>query len=127
MNADGLGEYFASEAKTRARLGGLDCVRFAIEALYFGWGVDYREILGYHDRRSAIDRLRIAGGLEAAFTAELGEPIPPVLLLPGDLAYFPDPSIGLVMPGYCAVKVHGTIARIPLQLIYKGWRSWARQ
>lgn len=124
MNQRALSEYFNSQAGVRSNLGGLDCVRFVIEALEAGWGIDCRDVLGYHDRRSAVDRLRIAGGLEAAFTAELGEPMPPAELRPGDIAYFIDPAVGLVMPGYIAVKLRGSVGRIPLQFADKGWRLW---
>lgn len=126
MNHRAIAEYFNSQASTRSSLGDYDCVRFVIEALRVGWGVDYRAMLGYDDRRSAVDRLRLAGGLEGAFTREFGEPIAPAELLPGDVAYFEDPAVGLVMPGYIAVKLRGSIGRVPLQFASKGWRVWAR-
>jgi len=126
MDRAALSKYFEATATKPAALGGLDCVRFVIDALYVGWRVDYRDILGYQDRRTAIDRLRIAGGLEAAFTAELGDPIEAEELSPGDIAFFNDPAIGLVMPGYVAVKFHRTIGRVPLYCAAKGWRSWVQ-
>jgi hypothetical protein len=126
VNSSALSEYFITASEHPAELGRLDCVRFVVEALNAGWGIDYTAMLGYGDRRTAIDRLRLAGGLEAAFTAELGDPIYPALLEPGDFAFFPDPAVGLVMPGYCAVKVRKTIIRVPLQFIEKGWRAWVR-
>ena len=126
LDHNALSKYLADAAGRRSKLGEYDCVRFVIEALYAGWRVDYRNILGYQDRRTVIDRLRIAGGLEQAFTDELGPPVNPADLLPGDIAYFQDPAVGLVMPGYIAVKVRSTIGRVPLQFANKGWHAWVR-
>lgn len=125
MNRIALANYFEEVAATPSNLGGLDCVRFVIESIYYGWGADFRDVLGYSDRRSAVERLRIAGGLEQSFTDEFGEPVAAVNLRPGDIAYFEDPAIGLVMPGYVAVKFSRTIGRVSLQFVSKGWQ-WVR-
>lgn len=127
MDEIAIRDYFERAHGMRSALGDLDCVRFTIEGIFYGWGIDYREILGYQDRRTAIDRLRIAGGLQQAFTDELGDPVDVDELLPGDIAYFDDPAVGLVMPGYIAVKYRSTIFRAPRQFARCGWHSWVQR
>lgn len=102
---------------------------FAIESLFFGWGIDYRDVLGYRDRRSAVERLRIAGGLEEAFSDELGPLLPVSALEPGFIAYFPPPgeSVGIVMGNYIAIKHRSTIYRVDLDAAQGGWSPWAAQ
>ncbi len=124
MNAQALHEYFERTAAAPFRLGGLDCVRFVAEALHAGWGRDYRTRLGYRDRRSACVRLRASGGLRDALGTVLGAEFPPTQLRPGDVAWFEPPAtIGLVMPGYVAVKVGHTIHRADLCCAEFGWRT----
>lgn len=126
MNRNALSKYFANASDAPFVFGKLDCVRFVIEAIHVGWGKDFRDILGYSDRGSACTRLRLAGGLEQAFTDELGEPVSPVELIAGDIAYFEDPGVGLVMENYVAVKIGTTIGRVPLQFVSKGWKTWVQ-
>lgn len=124
MNSKALSQYFNECSSVKSTLGHFDCVRFVIEGILVGWEKDFTPFLGYKDRRSAVDRLRIAGGLDEAFTAEFGEPLKPTELIPGDVAYFPEAVVGLVLPDYVAVKLRGSIGRIPLRFVEKGWRLW---
>ena len=126
MNKSALSTYFADAAIADSVFGKLDCVRFVIEALYVGWGTDFRDVLGYSDRKTACARLRLSGGLEQAFTDELGDPVAPTELKTGDIAYFEDPGVGLVMDSYVAVKFGNTIGRVPLQFVSKGWKTWVQ-
>lgn len=124
MNRDALSKYFLDVHSSPTRLGGIDCVRFVIDALYIGWNIDLRPMLGYHDRRSAVDRLRIADGLRQAFIDDLGDPVSEDQLEPGDIAYFDDPCVGLVMQDYIAVKFGRTIVRAPRNFCDIGWKTW---
>ena len=126
MNQKALTKYFNATVAQPACLGRLDCVRFVAEALKAGWGIDHLDVLRYSDRRTAVKRLRELGGLENAVSSVLGEPVNPADLRPGDVAYFLEPSIGLVMPGYVAVKFRQTIVRVPLQFAARGWWTWVR-
>lgn len=125
MNITALREYLNLAAPASFRLGGLDCVRFVAEAVHAGWGRDYRHRLGYHDRRGACVRLRAAESLREAIGEVLGEEIPAADLMPGDVAYFigPPTTLGLVMPGYVAVKSGRTIHRLLPDAVDLGWRT----
>lgn len=107
------------------KLGGLDCVRFVIEGIWVGWGKDFSECLRYNSRREAVTQLREDGGLYQAFASVLGEAVPRHELTTGDIAYFPDSFVGLVMPGYIAVKLRKTIIRVPMERCAQGWK-WDR-
>ncbi len=122
IDAGALGEYFAQVANEQSELGGLDCVRFVIEGIRIGAGIDFRDRLGYWDRRSAVRRLRGSRGLDAAFREALGDPDPPESLDICDIAFFAPHSVGLVMPGYVALKSRATIWRIALDQAKHGWR-----
>jgi len=130
VNVPALAAYLDRAATVPARLGGFDCVRFVIEGIRVGWGEDFRGCLRYACRREAVEQLRGAGGLRANFCAVLGDPVAAAGLQPGDIAYLSDPetgtaAVGLVLPGYVAVKVGRTIARVPLDRVAEGW-TWAR-
>ena len=84
----------------------------------------------YTCRREAVTQLRADGGLRAAFSAVLGEPVPGSSLTPGDIAYVVDPgtgtqAVGLVLPDCVAVKVRRTVARLPRAFCHEGW-TWDR-
>ena len=104
-------------------LGKFDCVSFAFEAVKVGWGRDYLDNLGYDDKRSAIDRLRLSDGLYDAICAGLGQDIPMCELGPGDLAWLPPSAIGLIMHDYIAVKTYRTILKAPLESAHTGWKT----
>ena len=123
MNAEALHDYLARTAGQPARLGTLDCVRFVAEALHVGWGRDYRDLLHYSDRKSAVTQLRQAGGLYEAVCQALGQDIPVTDLEPGDIAWFPDPCIGLILPDCIAVKYRSTVLRAPRNAAYSGWKT----
>ena len=116
MNTVALSEYFETAAQQRAEFGHLDCVRFVVDAMYVGWDRDYRDVLQYSDRRSAVKRLRDAGGLQEAFIDALGEPVAASELRPGDIAWFSDPAVGLVLENCIVVKMRKTIVRMRLYL-----------
>ncbi len=110
----------------RQRFGVYDCCTFVVDVLLIGWDRDYRDALGYWDRRTAVDRLRAAGGLHEAYTAVLG---PEELIAeapPGSIAYFGEgkfQSVGIVMDGYIAVKANKCIHRFALESQRMGWRT----
>lgn len=130
MNAPALARFMDEAASRPAALGGFDCVRFVIEARLAGWGEDFSSRLHYACRRSAVEQLRGEGGLKAAFSRILGDPVAAERLVTGDIGYLVHPesntaAVGLVMPGYVAVKVARTIARVPLTVCREGW-AWDR-
>lgn len=126
MNIPALQDYFATVAPLRQRFGVYDCCVFTVDALLIGWDRDFRDALGYFDRRSAVQRLRSAGGLRDAYTAVLG---PEQLIAeapPGSIAYFDEgrtQCVGVVMDGYIAVKANRCIHRFALEPQRTGWRT----
>lgn len=120
-----LHEYFNRVAAKPMVLGGYDCVRFVAEALYVGWNRNFIPILDYWDRRSAVRRLRQANGLRDACTDALGDEVHKSELVMGDVAYFeaPHATIGLVMDGYVAVKLRGSIVSVAPSAIITGWKT----
>jgi hypothetical protein len=123
MNVQALAEFLSESAQRPAKLGSFDCVSFAFEGVKIGWDRDYLDCLGYQDRRSAIDRLRAADGLYDAICEGLGQDLPICELDPGDLAWLPPSLIGLIMPGYIAVKCYRTVLRVPLEQARSGWKT----
>ncbi len=97
------------------------------QAVFVGWGRDYRSILQYHDRRSAVDRLRVLGGLRGACNHAMGPMLAIDELEPGDVVWFDKPkSIGLLMPGYIAVKAGRTVHRFEIDPRMQGWKTDGR-
>jgi len=122
VDRQALADYLAGVCNRQSELGGLDCVRFVVEALLAGFSVDLRGKLRYADRQGALRRIRHHRGLDAAFRYELGEPLPAEELRFGDIAYVPPHAVGLVMPGYIAMKARATIWRYKLSTATHGWR-----
>ena len=125
MNVEALRDYFYETAAQEFKLGGMDCVRFVTEAVFIGWGRDYRDVLQYQDRRSAVSRLRFLGGLRGACNFAMGPMHDIDDLEPGDVVYYhkPKATIGLLMPGYVAVKMGKNIHRFEIEEGMKGWKT----
>jgi len=123
MNVWALHKYLIAAAARPAKFGKFDCVSFVFEALREGWNRDYLIRLQYDGRRSAVDRLRAAGGLDEAISEHLGQDIPMSDLDVGDIAWLPPSNIGLIMPDYIAVKYRRTILRVPLSEARSGWKT----
>ena len=125
MNMMALHDYFDTVAPVQHKLGALDCVRFVTDAVFIGWGRDYRAILQYNDRRTAISRLRALGGLKGACSHAMGEMYMIDALSPGDVVYFdkPSPTIGLLMEHYVLVKQGTTLHRLEREPQIQGWRT----
>lgn len=124
MNTQELHRYFIIASTREHRLGVCDCVTFTFDALRVGWNKDYRDKFGYFDRRSAVNRLRKAGGLKQALIDEFGEPVAPSKLQMGDVAYMETPraTLGLVMDGFIAVCGNRCIHRVTLESAICGWK-----
>jgi hypothetical protein len=124
MNELALRDYFERVARLPQRFGVYDCCTFVVEVLLYGFNRDFRHALRYWDRRSAVTRLRGAGGLREAFTDVLG---PEQLISdcpPGTVAYFNNPAfVGILMPDYIAVKGHKVIHRFRIEPHRTGWRT----
>jgi Domain of unknown function (DUF6950) len=127
MNADALREYFDEQSGKRQSFGKIDCVSFVANAVRVGWDRDYLGVLQYHDRRSAVDRLRELGGLFNACCFAMGETVSIEKLEPGDVIWFDKPAtVGLLMPGYVAVKMGKCIHRFEIEPQMIGWRTNGR-
>ncbi len=122
-NVWALHKYMIAAAAKRAVFGKYDCVSFVFEALREGWDRDYVSLLDYDGRRSAVDRLRGAGGIHDGICEHLGEDLPMCDLDAGDVAWLPPGNIGLIMPEYIAVKYRRTILRVPLSEARSGWKT----
>lgn len=126
MNIPALQDYFEKVALLKQRFGVYDCCTFVVDALLIGWDRDFRDALGYWDRRTAVKRLRSAGGLRDAFTAALGPEHLIVDAPPGSVAYFNEDgfqSVGIIMNGYIAVKANRCIHRFVFEPQRTGWRT----
>ncbi len=125
MNVDALHQYFLEEGSKKQCLGTIDCVRFVTGAVLAGWNRDYRAVLQYRDRRSAVNRLRELGGLRGACDYALGKRYPISKLSPGDVVYIEHPvaSIGLLMHDYIAVKFGSTVHRYRITADMMGWKT----
>ncbi len=126
MNVVAIKDYFERVARLPQRLGVYDCCTFVVETLLYGFDRDYRDALGYWDRRSAVKRLRAIGGLREAYTDILGPESLVKDFPPGSVAYFaetPYACVGIIMPGYIAVKGHKCIHRVTIEPHRTGWRT----
>lgn len=126
MNILGLQEYFAKVAPLPQRFGVYDCCTFIVESLLIGWDRDFRDALGYFNRRTAVERLRKVGGLREAFDAVLGNEHLIMDAPPGTVAWFGDPGqkcVGLVMANQILVKGNGCIHRFYMEDHRTGWRT----
>lgn len=104
-----------------------DCCTLAADCVLAMTGVDqmagYRG--GYKTAAGATRKLAKAGGMVAAITAELGEPIAPLLAQRGDVVCFSSP-----LGDTCGVCVGSTIAaagldgitHTPMAQAFKAWR-----
>jgi len=123
MNVEALAEFLSKSAQRQFVLGKFDCVSFTFEGVRVGWNRDYLKFLEYDDRRSAVDRLRASDGLYDAICEGLGQDLPMCELGPGDIAWIPESTIGLIMPDYIAVKAYRTVVRVPFEFARSGWKT----
>ena len=124
MNELALREYFNNEYGKPQKFGTIDCVQFVAGAVRAGWGRNYADVLRYNGRRDAINRLRELGGLRGACDFALGERFGIDELAPGDVVWFDKPAtIGLLMPGYVAVKMGRCINRLKIEPQMTGWKT----
>lgn len=124
MNEDALREYFVEQSNLPQKFGTIDCVKFVANAVRIGWDRDYLGVLQYHDRRSAVDRLRALGGLRGACNHAMGDMVSITELEPGDVVWFDKPAtIGLLMPNYVAVKLGKAIHRFQIEKQMMGWKT----
>lgn len=125
---EALSEYLARVAPLPYRFGTIDCVSFVADCLSIGFGRDYHAALRYTDRRSAVARLRAAGGLRDAVCDALGEEWPIESLTIGDVAYIRSEhgTIGIILPRCIAVKANRTIHRFEMSSARFGWKTYGR-
>lgn len=104
-----------------------DCCSFAADCVLAMTGVDkmaaYRG--GYKTAVGAARKLVKAGGMEAAITAELGEPIAPALAQRGDVVCFTSPlgdTCGVCLGSTIAAAGLGGITHTPMVQAFKAWR-----
>lgn len=127
MNKVALRDYFNEEFGKRQTFGAIDCVKFVAGAVFVGWDRNYLDVLQYVDRRSAVARLRELGGLRGACDHAMGARYSIAELAPGDVVWFDKPAtIGLLMPGYIAVKMGRCIHRFQIEEQMTGWKTDGR-
>lgn len=124
MNVLALQRFFDDQSQKKQNFGTIDCVSFVAGALLAGWNRDYTGDLQYHNRRSAVNRLRAFGGLRCACDWAFGDQVSIAELGPGDVVWFDKPAtIGLLMPGYVAVKLGRSIHRYQIESQMMGWKT----
>jgi hypothetical protein len=106
----------------------LDCCLFAARCVDAMTGSDFvaRLQAEYHDEASAMAYLKRMGGLQAAVTAHLGEPLPrPAMAQRGDVVMFVD-GAGQDTLGICTGELLATTGRgfqfQPMTLATVAWR-----
>lgn len=104
-----------------------DCCTFAADCVLAMTGTDqmagYRG--GYKTAVGAARKLAKAGGMVAAISAELGEPIAPALAQRGDVVCFSSPlgdTCGVCMGSTVAAAGMAGVVFTPMTLAYKAWR-----
>ena len=125
MNKQALRQFFHKQSVIRQKLGTVDCVTFVTQAVYVGWGRDYRSVLQFDDRRSAVNRLRELGGLKKACLHAMGSMYYMEDLEPGDVIWYdkPQPTLGLLMPGFVLVRGAYSIHRHAADDHLMGWKT----
>ena len=104
-----------------------DCCSFAADCVLAMTGVDkmagYRG--GYKSAVGASRKLAKAGGMLAAISAELGEPINPALAQRGDVVCFSSPlgdTCGVCLGSTIAAAGLAGITHTPMTQAFKSWR-----
>jgi cell wall-associated NlpC family hydrolase len=124
MDTEALHAYFARQSQLPQRFGVVDCVTFCLEGIKIGWDRDYLDQLGYWDRRTAVERLRKAGGLHQAMSDTFGMPRSIRMLEPGDLIFFSVPAtVGLLVDNGVIIKGHYTVQRALPDPEMMGWST----
>jgi hypothetical protein len=97
-----LAEFNVSRRRMPFTWGGNDCVTLAADWIEQATGTDpIADIRGWTDALSAARTIEALGGLEAAITARLGEPIPPAFARRGDVVLLDiagRETVGVVVP-----------------------------
>jgi len=122
-----LRECVKAHQKVPFEWGKNDCCMFAArcadEITGSGWVADLES--HYQDEASAKDYIAVSGGIEAAVTARLGDPVKPALARRGDVCLVETPEgYGLaVCVGADAVipGAKGLVVK-PLQEVIMAWR-----
>lgn len=104
-----------------------DCCTFAADCVKAITGTDkmasYRG--GYKSALTAARKLEKAGGLEKAITAELGDPIAPLLAQRGDVVCFSSPlgdTAGICVGASIAAAGLDGVTYTPINQAFKAWR-----
>lgn len=104
-----------------------DCCTFAADCVQAMTGVDqmagYRG--GYKTAVGAARKLAKAGGMVAAISAELGEPIAPALAQRGDVVCFSSPlgdTCGVCLGSTIAAAGLGGITHTAMVQAFQAWR-----
>jgi hypothetical protein len=124
VTIDAVRDYIARVARSPYQLGVDDCMTFVVDCILIRGGRDYRPYLGYYDRRTAVARLRAAGGIRPACCEVWGAERPVAELSIGDVVFVRSrhAGVGLLMPNRVLIKSHCTIERLPIDSAMFGWR-----
>jgi cell wall-associated NlpC family hydrolase len=104
-----------------------DCCSFAADCVLSMTGVDQRAGYrgGYSTALGAARKLAKAGGMEAAISAELGEPLAPQMAQRGDVVCFTSPlgdTCGICLGSTIAAAGLQGITHTPMLQAFKAWR-----
>lgn len=106
--------------------GSHDCCTFAADCVLAITGSDkmsrYRG--GYKSAKSAARKLEAAGGLEAALTFELGDPVAPLMAKRGDVVCFTSAlgdTAGICIGATIAAAGLDGITYTPMSQAFKSW------
>jgi hypothetical protein len=102
--------------------GKFDCAVFAGRCVDAITGSAFTEAFGVSDKRSAIAFLRREGGLEAAVTRRLGEPVPGYAARRGDVCLIDKKTLGICTGPTIAVLGNSGVEYLPLARAQKHWR-----
>lgn len=99
-----------------------DCAMLSARCIDAMTGSDWSESLTYGDRRGAVRFLRAEGGLEAAVTKRLGEPVNGYNARRGDICLIDKTTLGVCIGSVIAVCSDNSIEHYPLNSALKHWR-----
>jgi hypothetical protein len=117
-----LRETVAAQESAEFSYGKHDCALFAGRCVDAITGSEMTKAFGYSDRRGAVLALRREGGLEAAVTNRLGEPVAGHNARRGDVCMIDVKTLGVCLGPTIAVLDDRGFLFYPLARAQKHWR-----
>lgn len=121
-----LAEFNVARRRMPFAWGGNDCVTMAADWIEQATGTDpIADIRGWTDALSAGRTIEALGGLEAAITARLGEPIPPAFARRGDVVLLDiagRETVGVVYGTHAMGPGEEGAVMVPMSVALAAWR-----